>query len=322
MIEIKEFLKHVEIFSSLNEKELEYVSHFLDIENFVEGQIIFNEGDEGDSMYIISIGIINSKCKLPNGRDRDIAQFFPGDFFGEMAIFGNVPRSATCYGLEKGAVIVMTSSTIFKLMIHNSKIALKILYNILNIIVLRLKESNEFLSNIVHWGETARKRAITDELTGVYNRRFLEEELELYFENAKRSGKELSILMIDLDNFRAINDNYGHDTGDIVLMKIVEAFQESLDKESILARYGGDEFFVILPDTSLDKSAKIAEQLRKRIESVHVMKKRDGSMFDITASIGVATFPDDTTELNSLKEFADKALYRAKSQGKNKVVFF
>ena len=145
--------------------------------------------------------------------------------------------------------------------------------------------------------------------------------MELYYENAKNTGKDLSILMIDLDNFRQINNNYGKDTGDIILIKVVEACRETLDNEQILARYGGDEFLVILPDTSLTKAMNIAESLRRRIENVHVMKKSDLSFFDLSASIGVATYPDATSELKSLKEFADRAMYRAKSEGKNKVVY-
>jgi diguanylate cyclase (GGDEF)-like protein len=319
--EIIEFLKYVEIFSSLTEKELEYISHFLDVRDFVEGQIIFREGDRGDSMYILFKGIINTKCKLPDGKNRDIAEFYAGDFFGEMAIFENEPRSATCYGLKPGIVIILTSSILFKLMIHNSKIALKILYNMLGIISQRLRESSQFLTNVVNWGETARKRAITDEMTGIYNRRFLDEELEIHFKNAQVRDKELSILMIDLDDFREINENYGHETGDVVIKKTVEGIREILHDKYILARYGGDEFFVILPDTSIEQAIKIAEKIRKRVQSVHVMRASIPSMIDVSASIGVAALSDATGELKSLKEVVDQALYRAKSEGKNKVVF-
>ncbi len=315
-----DFAKRVPIFLSLDERELEYVAKFLKTEDMKAGQTIFREGQAGDRLYIVARGVIASSSLMPNGKQREISRFVSGEFFGEMAIFEDAPRSASCYVVEDGALLSFHSTDFFSIIMHNSAIANKIMYAIMNIVSQRLKDKSEFLSDLVHWGEAAHKRAITDDLTGIYNRRFLDDELEIYFESARKSGKELSVMMIDLDRFRVINEDFGLQAGDRVLKRVADLFKRELREGDILARYGGDEFVIILPNTKTDKAHSIAESIRLKAAKIHLLKQSDGTTFDVSLSIGISSHSSVTDTIESLKESADQALYRAKKEGRNRVI--
>ncbi len=314
------FLLEIDIFSQLSEKELAVIIDKLREFDRLSGEILFNEGDEGNELFIVKDGMVVISIRLPDGMGKEIASFTRGTFFGEMSIFENAPRSATCTFREDSRLIGLHENDFFDLIDTHPEIATKIMYKMLNITAQRLKDTGEFLSDMVHWGEEARKRAITDELTGAYNRRFLDDAMGNYYEKAKNSQKPLSIVMVDLDYFRQINDEYGHDTGDKIILDVVRVFRRSLREKDILARYGGDEFTIIMPDTAIDEAFEIAEKIRGEVEILDTLKSLGGKITRISTSQGLAAFPESGNELKTIREKADKALYIAKEEGRNKVV--
>lgn len=163
---------------------------------------------------------------------------------------------------------------------------------------------------------------LTDPLTGIYNRRFLEQRLAEEISKARRYGFELSILLFDLDHFKRINDEYGHQVGDRMLVEISRLAIGQLRDSDILARYGGEEFLVIAPGTELDEAMRLAERLRAHVES-HDFLVKDGVIgaagLDMTISIGVAGFMGSDDSAEALIGRADRNLYRAKRAGRNRV---
>ncbi|MEC0230982.1 sensor domain-containing diguanylate cyclase [Paenibacillus alba] len=150
----------------------------------------------------------------------------------------------------------------------------------------------------------------TDPLTGVYNRR----TMELFMQNLISQQNPFAILVLDIDHFKKVNDTYGHVIGDKVLQFLAESLQNSLGKSGAIFRYGGEEFVILLPNTSLKMAMRRAETVRKSMAEA-----RGPSGKHITVSIGVASFPDTTKDVDELIAYADKALYRAKSRGRNRV---
>ena len=167
--------------------------------------------------------------------------------------------------------------------------------------------------------ETLRQQAIRDPLTGLFNRRYMEETLERELRRAERRKVSLGIIMFDLDHFKKFNDTFGHPAGDVVLREIGAFLQTRVRVEDIACRYGGEEFLVILPEASLDDTRKRAEQLRKGIKQLHV-RYHDQALGAVTVSLGVAVFPDHASTTEAIVRGADAALYRAKGEGRDRVV--
>jgi diguanylate cyclase (GGDEF)-like protein len=167
--------------------------------------------------------------------------------------------------------------------------------------------------------ESLRDQSIRDALTGLYNRRHLEQTLQNEFARCRASGRPLAVMMIDVDHFKAFNDQHGHAAGDAVLGVIGRLLGERFRARHIPCRYGGEEFTVILPETDVDAALALAESTRLAIAELSI--EDDGRPLpQVTASIGVATIPGSVDGLDELIESADRALYVAKSRGRNQVV--
>jgi len=154
--------------------------------------------------------------------------------------------------------------------------------------------------------------AIKDEKTGLYNNKFLETVLDMEIEKAKRKKEKLSFMITDIDHFKKINDTYGHMKADEMLAQLAKVMMKTSRKSDVVARFGGEEFVVLLPETSLEKAKRFASRLKKAIHEDRFLKK-----FNLTVSGGITEFrPRDTKQ--KFKVRADKALYNAKEGGRDK----
>ncbi|HDI45989.1 MAG TPA: sensor domain-containing diguanylate cyclase [Candidatus Omnitrophica bacterium] len=162
----------------------------------------------------------------------------------------------------------------------------------------------------------------TDSLTRIYNHGRFQYLLEETLKEAKEKNQPLSLILMDIDNFKNYNDNLGHPAGDEVIKKIAEIIKNSSRKQDIPARYGGEEFVLILPETSKEEARIIGERIRKRIVDYPFKDKEIQPQGAITVSMGIATFPDDAENKKELIEKADLALFAAKNKGKNQVVIY
>ena len=163
------------------------------------------------------------------------------------------------------------------------------------------------------------KEAITDGLTGLFNHRHFFSRLEFEINRAIRANSPVSVLMLDVDNFKQYNDRYGHPRGDEVLRKCAAAIRDSVRGVDIAARYGGEEFTVILTDTDKNGAMVVAENIRRAIEEQRFSDEGGDATHNVTVSIGVSSYPADTMEMKDLIKKADDALYTAKKEGKNRV---
>jgi two-component system cell cycle response regulator len=188
--------------------------------------------------------------------------------------------------------------------------------------LLRIKRLHEALEEKVKELVSAevklRKLAVTDGLTGLYNYRAFRRQLHLEVSRSRRFGMPFSLLMMDIDHFKQYNDLFGHPSGDRVLKKFAQLVHERIREVDCFARYGGEEFVLILPGTDKKSSMIVAEKLRVLVQNTsfpHVAKLPDKQ---VTVSIGVATFPIDTQVEEELIQYTDKALYKAKNNGRNR----
>jgi diguanylate cyclase (GGDEF)-like protein/PAS domain S-box-containing protein len=169
--------------------------------------------------------------------------------------------------------------------------------------------------------EELREQAISDPLTGLCNRRYLEENLGRELHRARRGNSPLCVVMLDLDNFKPLNDTFGHDAGDSLLRELAHLLQDKLRKSDVCCRYGGDEFVLVLPDSSLADTQQRVEQIRVLVNGLQI--RHGGPPLDtITVSAGIAGAPEHGSMASELLQAADDAMYAAKQAGRNRVVVY
>ncbi|WFB49163.1 diguanylate cyclase [Vibrio coralliilyticus] len=167
--------------------------------------------------------------------------------------------------------------------------------------------------------EKLRSQALSDPLTGLFNRRFFEQKLTEHAMNSATSEQPLSLLMLDLDHFKRFNDNFGHDAGDFVLKEISALLKRSVGDDEIACRLGGEELAVLLPQSNMKQATEFANTLCEAVRSLH-LEHKGLSLGQLGVSIGVSTYPKPSSDMESLVKMADQALYMAKDLGRSRVV--
>lgn len=181
---------------------------------------------------------------------------------------------------------------------------------------------NSFTSIQVEYSEKIKQIANIDGLTGLYNRRYLQESLNLLIKNAKKNNNPLSVIIFDIDYFKKFNDTHGHLEGDRLLIEMGTLLKNFVGDNGIVARYGGEEFVILVPDRSEDKVTFVAEALREKIEKEYFKGQETQPNQNITVSIGVCCYPSITNEPDKLLLLADEALYSSKEAGRNRVTVY
>jgi diguanylate cyclase (GGDEF)-like protein len=167
--------------------------------------------------------------------------------------------------------------------------------------------------------ETLRQQSIRDPLTGLYNRRYLEDSAEREFRRSERHQKPVSVLMLDVDHFKRFNDTFGHDAGDAMLREVGQVIKSNIRREDIACRFGGEELAIIMPDSPLDRAVERATAIANQIRHLDLAVQGQ-TVGRVTLSIGIAAFPNPGGDWKSVLHAADRALYRAKREGRDRIV--
>ncbi|WP_455210654.1 GGDEF domain-containing protein, partial [Kaarinaea lacus] len=194
-----------------------------------------------------------------------------------------------------------------KTMVHSSDELGQLAHNI-----------NEMALSLDHMYRELNNQARTDQLTGILNRLSMEEILQHELASALRNDHALSIAVFDLDHFKTVNDRYGHPVGDKVLQAVTNTVLQSIRRCDYFFRYGGEEFLLLLPHTDTSVAIKVLDRCRKAIEAQNLVI--DSYKIPITASFGLAGYPDEEADMEALIRKADEALYAAKNSGRNRIV--
>jgi two-component system cell cycle response regulator len=162
--------------------------------------------------------------------------------------------------------------------------------------------------------------AVTDELTGLYNRRYFDRHLTLMLEKAREQDRDMAVMLIDMDFFKSVNDTHGHDSGDVVLKEFAQRLRRNIRGVDLACRFGGEEFVVLMPDTDFKQAQSVAERVRMSVAE-KPFQAPGGRPLTVTCSVGLALNEHGTDTPESILKRADVALYRAKREGRNRVVF-
>ncbi len=314
-----DLLKNVSIFSQLKKQDLSVVARYSHYDNFNRGETIFSEGSHSEELYIIKEGeVLISKHRGEN-EDMALARFIPGEIFGELDLLDNTPRTAVAVAEKDTTLLIFPKKGVqFKdILQKHPEIFARILHKLLAMIAGRIRTVNQHISEKTPLIQDLRRQLLKDKLTGLYNRTFLEEDFKALLPGY---GVTTSLVMIKPDNFKYINDTFGHDAGDRVLKLMAAAVKSGLRGDDIALRYRGDEFTVILPDTGAKTASLIAEELRSKIYSLDVSCITGRQAFQIAVSIGVCTYPVHADDTEALIAIALKKMFDARNSGGNLVI--
>jgi diguanylate cyclase (GGDEF)-like protein len=248
------------------------------------------------------------------GKAIDAPEFDGPGFFGTAAtpLVGTVPPGSWCAVLplaaEASAVGVL--QVVCERPVDRSGVAL--LLELARALAISVRNAETF--------EKTRRLTFTDDLTALYNSRFMALYLDRELKRCRRMKSPLSLLFMDLDGFKEVNDTHGHLAGSRTLVEVGAVLEQTVRDADILIRYGGDEFVILFPETPLSGGLVIAERIRQVIENTKFLVEAMGIEGRVSASIGIAAYPESADDVRSLITSADRAMYEAKALGKNRVV--
>jgi len=317
-------LKASPLFEDLSELELNAVATFLEPRRVKKEEDIFIEGAVGEEMFVLVSGRISAWVNNADGSRHQMFEIKPGDFFGEMSIIANESRSASLTAVVDSELLVFHGIDFYRIIFEHPMIGVKILKAIRTIQNIWLDQVSKHLGDLMRWGETARRRAVCDELTGLYNRRFLEKSANDRFEAGFVGLRNVSLLMMDLDRIHTINERHGIKGGDRVFIATADVLRSATRPGDICARLSGDEFAIFLPDTNVEEALTIAERIRHNLitQKIKVPQNPDGTgqaEIFVSTSIGIATAPVHADTWENLNLAADTALHHSKLMGRNRV---
>jgi diguanylate cyclase (GGDEF)-like protein len=277
----------------------------IDVE---QGHVLLSPERENHCVYVVLSGRLS--VHLGSLEAPKIADLTPGACAGEMSLIEETDPSAFVVATEPSHLMVISHTLLWR-MVDRSHTFCK---NLLVVLSERVRADNEYIASSLGVLRQAERNAHTDALTGLGNRHWMRAMFEREVIRALHSDQALCLMMIDVDNFKVFNDQYGHIAGDRVLVAVADALREYLRPTDLIARFGGDEFAVLLPDVQITQARQTAERIRQQIGEL----SPPSLVTAITVSIGIAdrTSRDDVA---TLVQRADAAMYDAKEAGRNRV---
>lgn len=285
---------------------------FCPVRHVTKGEMIIAEGDNRKECYLILSGGLRVHLDSPDSEV--ISLLHAGESVGEISMLDAKKASAFVVADEDSRLLVLPEDIFWSLVNVSHDFAQRLLY----LLATRMRDSNAALSESVRRQNEYKRNATLDELTGLHNRRWLNEMVARQITRSQFGSKPLSLLLIDIDHFKSVNDNYGHLAGDEVLRNVAEIMMNYLRPTDLLARFGGEEFMVALPDTDLVGARIAAETMCAAVRNTTIENSEHGVLPPVTVSIGVAELLPDQS-FDSLVESADRAMYLAKKNGRNRV---
>lgn len=273
-----------------------------------KGDLLLSPKRSNRCVYIVLSGQLEVRLGSPDSPR--IAALVPGACAGELSLIDDVDPSAYVLAAEDTHLMVISHTLLWQMVDRSHAFA----KNLLVVLSERVRSDNEFIATSLNVLREARKNATTDALTGLGNRHWMGEFFERELKRARQNGESLCLMMIDVDCFKAYNDHYGHIAGDRVLSSVASALRRQLRPTDLIARYGGDEFAVLLPGSKLNRVQQTAERLRNHLDR----EALDELHAPVTLSIGI-TDASDNDDLHTLIDRADAAMYDAKISGRDAI---
>ena len=278
-----------------------------------DGEVILSTRKESHYLYVLLKGRL--VIQMASHEDLPLAIVEPGECVGEMSIIDSRAPSTQVRATEQTMVLAIEQDILWRMVSVSHEIARNLLY----IMAERVRYSSMVIADSLEMQRKYQRYATTDALTGLRNRGWLDDAFEREIKRSERDQLQLSLIMIDVDDFKQYNDSYGHLAGDQVLVTVADSIRSPLRPNDLVARFGGEEFAVLLPETTVDNARVIAERLRNAVSKAAPGSVDGKRLPRVTISLGVAARHHGST-LDTMIAAADVAMYQAKNSGKNRVM--
>ena len=301
------------LFQGIDMAEITGQLELSEVIDLNQGDLLLKPTEPNTQLFIL----IEGKLSVHTQLDRNpVAILKPGDCIGEMSLFEGELPSAYVMSVDKSRLLAIHKEIIWSLVDSSSIFA----QNLLHLMLQRIRSGNQNLSEIQEKLQVQEISAFIDPLTGIYNRRWLNNMFRRSLERYNRSGNGTNIflLMIDIDHFKNYNDTHGHLAGDQCLRMVASTLRDNMRPMDMLARYGGEEFSVLISDADNNNCISIAERLRIEVGNKEIKDRRGSVLPSVTISVGISTYHKPES-LEDLIEKADQCLYKAKDSGRNQV---
>lgn len=299
-----------ELFKNIEPDIVEGLLSSHSVSTFLPGEYLITRFKPNKDLFLLLKGSVEIYL---NEKDKPLNIIGDGESIGEISLLDGQPASAHVIALSECQVVKIDKDEIWPI----AKNSHAFTFNLLKHLVDRLRLFNDQVDTSIKVQHRMEKRATVDALTGLYNRRWFDEQFDSILNRCKKENQSFSFIMIDIDHFKQVNDQYGHAVGDIVLHKSGEILLEHLRERDAAVRYGGEELSLILPNTTLEQAVDIAERIRIIIEKTEFQYSKDKKL-NITVSIGCSSYTGSEDKKKIMK-LADDALYQAKENGRNQV---
>jgi len=306
-------LARLPLFQGEPAAELEWLVPMCGVEQRPEGLVLLTPEHFDDQAFVVLEGAV--RVQLDAAGERSVALLGAGQCVGEMSVIEGLAPSATVVTATECRLLRIEGPALRTAVEVSNTVA----RNLLRILSRRLRHDNLLVSRTLEQQDELQSHANRDALTGLYNRRWFDGALAAVVDHQRARGGRLSLLMVDIDRFKRVNDTHGHASGDRALCTVAEVLRTEIRASDHAARLGGEEFAVLLPHTAGDEAAQIAERIRHAVRQQPIVDPDGASLPPVTVSIGVAEAGPDETDRRLLAR-ADAALYRAKRAGRDRVM--
>lgn len=308
----RSLLAGLRLFTGVHPDDVQELLQNCDRCDIAAGEMLLSPGKKNENVYIVLSGELSVRV---GGPDATVVATVPiGACTGEMSIIEDRDPSAYVFADEPTHLLVIHKDILWAL-VHASHAFSK---NLLVMLSERVRTHNQFIAESVGAWKKVEKHATTDALTGLGNRHAMQDSFPREIKRCLKNNAPVSLIMVDVDQFKAFNDHFGHIAGDRALSAVAHILQQQFRPRDLLVRYGGDEFAVLLPGIDASEAAEIADRVRQTVSGTTESSDDSLITIPIKVSMGVAQLEDSGT-LELLMRAADAALYRAKKSGRNRV---
>ncbi|MCA1753179.1 MAG: GGDEF domain-containing protein [Spirochaeta sp.] len=317
--EIRRILRSVDFFSPLTDKELDVIAAHSECRNFGANQAVFSVGDPGNCLYVLAEGEVLVTKPTEERQSRDLARLIAGDSFGELEFFSSRQRTADARATKDSRLLMFPGGGVEfeELLAQYPQVLARALHSFITLIAGRIRSVNQLVSENSPWVQDLKKQVFTDKLTGLLNAAYLDESLPEFRGETSLVGG--AVVMVKPDNFKEINDRFGHDPGDLAIIRLGRLLSDWAPQPATVLRYRGNEFCVLVPATNESGVRAFAEEVCSRIRELDWQEITKETELRVTVNVAVAFVGRDGATARELSDKAHELVFALRSSGGNRV---